>query len=390
MNMKRLPVILIFIPNYLPGYKAGGILKTVMNTVDHLKPHFQFKVIARDRDLGDTEPYPGISINMWLSLGDTEVMYLPPSDIGIRRINQLLTETEFDVIYLNSFFDPVFTLRFYLMSLFGKLKKVPVIIAPRGELCNGCLSIKRNKKRIFLALFNTFIKAKAFHWQASSIFEKQDMLRELKLDARSISCALDLPLHRKNNTFLKYQLNEPLKIIFLSRITREKNLDYALEILAYVKRNIVFDIYGIQEDSKYWKECENLMSKLPANIKVTYCGKVNPDDVPIVFSKYDLFFFPTKGENYGHVMVESLNAGTPILITKETPWRDLDRLGMGWDFDINDKQSFINILETFSYKDMEDRLQTAKNTSEKIERLIYDDGILNDNINLFHSQILNR
>jgi glycosyltransferase involved in cell wall biosynthesis len=43
--------------------------------------------------------------------------------------------------------------------------------------------------------------------------------------------------------------------------------------------------------------------------------------VPGVFRQYDLFVFPTRGENFGHVIIESLSVGTPVLLSDRTPWR---------------------------------------------------------------------
>ena len=38
-----------------------------------------------------------------------------------------------------------------------------------------------------------------------------------------------------------------------------------------------------------------------------------------MFQEYDLLFLPTKGENFGHVILESMSAGTPVLISDTTP-----------------------------------------------------------------------
>jgi glycosyltransferase involved in cell wall biosynthesis len=46
-----------------------------------------------------------------------------------------------------------------------------------------------------------------------------------------------------------------------------------------------------------------------------------PDDVPGTFAQYDLFAFPSRGENFGHVVLESLSVGTPVLVSDRTPWK---------------------------------------------------------------------
>jgi glycosyltransferase involved in cell wall biosynthesis len=57
---------------------------------------------------------------------------------------------------------------------------------------------------------------------------------------------------------------------------------------------------------------------------------------------YDLFFLPTRGENYGHVILESFLAGTPALIADTTPWRNLEEAGIGWDLALDDEQGFVS------------------------------------------------
>ncbi len=45
-----------------------------------------------------------------------------------------------------------------------------------------------------------------------------------------------------------------------------------------------------------------------------------PTHVLETLSAYDLFVLPSLGENYGHVVFESLSSGTPVLISDKTPW----------------------------------------------------------------------
>src|SRR5690606_1255432 len=97
-----------------------------------------------------------------------------------------------------------------------------------------------------------------------------------------------------------------LKIAFLSRISPIKNLTYALKVLSKIKKSIQFDIYGPLEDKTYWQECQDIIENMPENIKVNYKGQLNPNMVVDTLSEYDLFFMPTQGENYGHVIAEAL------------------------------------------------------------------------------------
>lgn len=98
-----------------------------------------------------------------------------------------------------------------------------------------------------------------------------------------------------------------------------KNLLYALELLSMVSKRVSFDIYGPIEDENYWHKCQRKIKQMPDNMNVSYKGVLVPYDVQKVFGKYDFFLFPAFGENYGHVIAESLLAGTFVITSDQTP-----------------------------------------------------------------------
>jgi glycosyltransferase involved in cell wall biosynthesis len=64
-----------------------------------------------------------------------------------------------------------------------------------------------------------------------------------------------------------------------------------------------------------------------------------------VLAQHHLFFLPTHGENFGFVIVEALLAGCPVLISDQTPWRDLQTKGIGWEFPLLERQRFREALQ---------------------------------------------
>ena len=47
-------------------------------------------------------------------------------------------------------------------------------------------------------------------------------------------------------------------------------------------------------------------------------------------------FLPTFAENYGHSIVEALSVGTPMLISDNSPWKNLQEKGFGWEISLNE------------------------------------------------------
>ncbi len=61
--------LLVFISFYLPGFKAGGPIKTIQNMVTQLDGDLDFCIVTRDRDLGDTEAYSSIKpVYLWIKI----------------------------------------------------------------------------------------------------------------------------------------------------------------------------------------------------------------------------------------------------------------------------------------------------------------------------------
>jgi glycosyltransferase involved in cell wall biosynthesis len=391
MSSSKRPIILNFIGHYLPGYKAGGILRITVNTVDHLCDEYEFRIVTRDRDLGDDKPYPDIKIKEWQKVGNAKVYYLPPQSNTLKEVFNIIEGTPHDILYLNSFFDS-FTIRVLLNRRLRKSTFKPVIVAPWGEFGWASLKQKYFKKYVFMQVARLIGLYSDVLWRASSEFEKLDIIKVMKICPDEIHITEDLPIKKIPAVsdvvaFQNPSDSDGLRIVFLSRISREKNLDYALRILKKVKAAVTFDIYGPAENTAYWKECQELISQLPANVKVNYLGRVDANQVVQIFSRYDLFLFPTGGEAYGHVIAECLSAGTPVLISTETPWRNLQAEGLGWDIDLNQENDFVEVIEEMVLLGDDDRLKMRATVKAQIVERLFDPAVLETNRELFQKRL---
>ena len=320
------PIVLCFVDYYLPGFRAGGPTRTIANLVDMLGDEFDIRIVTRDRDFGDTKPYQGMKIDGWNQVGKAKVFYASAATLSLKGLRKVINETEHDAVYLNSFLSPKMT---GLPLLLRRLKQVPNkpwILAPRGEFAPAALAAKALKKRIYLVASRAAGLYDGLTWQASAPHEEQDIRSVLGSLAKRVFIAPDLP--RAPSEIMQDRLpiasrrsERPLRLVFLSRLAPVKNLDFLLDVLSTVRREVELTIHGLQENAKYWQQCEAKLAALPANVRATYEGAVMPEDVPQAFSKHDLFVFPSRGENFGHVVLESLSAGTPVLVSDRTPWQ---------------------------------------------------------------------
>lgn len=353
--------ILTFVPYYLPGYRAGGPLRSISNLVDHLSSEFAFSIVTLDRDAESDTPYPGVAVNAWNAVGNARVYYAAPNNLGLSRLGRLMRATPHDIVYLNSFFHPRFTVIPLLLQKLGRVPSSPTIVAPKGQFSEGALALKRTKKSAFLKAAALTRLYSDVLWQASSVYEADDVKRVMGVSDTPIIVAPDLlprmppavPSDQTQRGAPRTREN-PLRMIFLSRITPKKNLDFALRALSRVRVPVELSIVGPIRDEAYWKECRGLMDDLPDHIRARHLGSVEHGEVHALMVDHDLLFLPTHGENYGHVVPEALVAGTPVLISDTTPWRNLESRGVGWDLPLDDEEAFVAAIEAAARLSAED------------------------------------
>src|SRR5690606_19012396 len=143
----------------------------------------------------------------------------------------------------------------------------------------------------------------------------------------------------------KSKKSNPTKFVNIARISMEKGTLKLLEILQHVKHDLILDLYGPIYDEAYWGLCKLAIEKLPANIHVTYKGIVPSENVPILLEQYDYFVLLSEGENFGHAILEAFMAGCPVIISDQTPWKNLESKGIGWDIDIDNVPKAILVFE---------------------------------------------
>lgn len=387
VGMRSRPVVLAFTRFYLPGYQAGGPIRTLSNMVDRLGEEVDFRIVTQDRDKSDQAAYPSIDASGWNPLGQSHVRYLRRQHITLRTLAKIIREVAPDVLYLNSFFDPLFTQRVLLLRRLGRLADIPVVLAPRGEFSAGAIALKRWKKNQYLRASRWLGLYDGLTWQASSELEKQDILRRLpQLDCRNVKLALNLAATAVPVTVGTSSRKEgdPLKVCFLSRISPMKNLDFALTALVHTRADVILTIHGPCEDRAYWAQCEAVRNILPSNIQVNYSGEVVHQDVVSVLSAHDLFFLPTRGENYGHVIQEALTAGLPVLISDQTPWRDLELHGVGWALPLDDPSTFARIIDTVAAWPPEQAQAVRERAMAYARDKANDADVVRANLELFH------
>ena len=253
--------IMIFMGRYLPGYKDGGPVRTILNLVDTFHGDYELLIVTNDRDHKDVEPYKDIKRDSWNRVGEAKVFYVPDNKWSFKFLYTIVKNS--DLIYCCGPYNN-YTFKILLLNRF-KLLPSPLIVAPMGSFSEGAFKIKSFKKKLYISFLQFSGLASRINWSVTSEIEKRETQGILK-NQNLFYIAEDLPRKPLDSLPIKYKKSGEINIVFMSRISKKKNLDGAIEILKNIKGKINFSIYGYIEDYKYWEYCEKILKSLPVNI----------------------------------------------------------------------------------------------------------------------------
>ena len=330
--------ILIIMEGFFPGKKYGGPPVSVDNFCTLMSEDECF-ILATDHDLNESERYQNITEG-WNIRANCKVKYVPDFEYKKATFERILVEIQPDVLYLQGLFQSCIIPCLYLAKKMG----IKVLLAPRGELCSGAFNMKKYKKIPYVYAIRLLGLTRFIHYQSTSDDEHDGIVKWLKPNENRIHDLTNIPSLPKEDYQRSEKKRGSARMVFLSRVHPKKNLLAAIRYLMRVDGEVKLDIYGPIEDQSYWNECQKEISKLSQNINVEYKGLISHDEVHRIFCKYDVFVFPTLSENYGHVIIESLIAGTPVIISDETPWTDVNRYHAGWAFKLSEEDRFVEAL----------------------------------------------
>ncbi|MCK0123639.1 glycosyltransferase family 4 protein [Gelidibacter sp. F2691] len=338
--MSRIKV-LISIDWFLPGTNSGGPVRSYANLLDHLDEGFEFFVVTRNTDFGSTLPYEDVTPNTWTHFNDyIKIFYCSSDYLTSSNFKKLFDETEFDIAYINGIYSWYFSILPVIL-----IKQKSVIVSARGMLNPQAFSVKSFKKNFFIKIANLIGLYKKVRFHATNIEEARH-IESLIMKHLGVSIAPNLP--RKINNFNKTEIfkHSPVRVVNLARISVEKGTLNMIRAFSHVTQPVVLDIYGPIYDENYWVKCQKAIAQLPKNIIVSYRGIIDSAQVSEVLSKYDFFVLLSEGENFGHAILEALSVGLPVLISDQTPWRDLIKEQVGWDLNLSSEKMVITAFQT--------------------------------------------
>ena len=359
--------IFITIPWFHPAYKAGGPVQSIANLVNEFKENVAYYIFCGNTDLNNTK-LENIETGKWTRYNAHTQVWYAAQNKRSETIVDLIGKIKPDIVFIVGIFSWHFNM---VPLLFGKAGHK--IISVRGMLHKGALSQKKNKKKIFLSLW------KLMNWHKKATFhvtneEEKKEVENCFGDEADIFIAGNYPRRfNKNKTFKK---PGHIKLITVALISPMKNHLLILEALEQTPAIIEYHICGPVKDMEYWQKCLEQMKQLPVNVSVVYHGEIMPESVEGMLQMSHVFIMPSKSENFGHAIYESLSAGKPVITSHHTPWQNLKEhtCGLNVNNDVNKIAEAIIFFAAMTQQEYEVWSLGAIDYAEKA----FDSNLLNE------------
>lgn len=308
------PRVLIALDWYLPAYRAGGPIRSIANLVANLHHDVEFFIVCGNRDLGDEHPLD-VPTGQWVEGDGARVLYWSPAQQTRANWEALLKELAPDTLYLNSLFSGPFS---RLPWSVARNMDIRTLLAPRGMLGTGALSIKPWRKRAWLAWQKWSGRYAGLVWHASTQEEAEEIQQWFPGAAIRVALNLPLPfapLPPKGEA-------STCHVLSVGRIHPIKNYPFACDVvhaLHQAGHSVHYRIVGPTEDAA---EAQKIASSSGVAVELT--GPVPPVDMKEHYAWADLVLVPSFNENFGHAVAEAVSAARPAIVSDQTAWSRLE------------------------------------------------------------------
>jgi len=148
---------------------------------------------------------------------------------------------------------------------------------------------------------------------ASELMKKGIDRQKIRIFPRGIDIERFHPGKRNGHLRDRYGIDEKIKLLYVGRVSREKNLDLLCEAfkqLTQTKRNVHLIVVG---DGPYLEEMRRQLREKPC----TFTGYMEGDDLSAIYASSDVFVFPSATDTFGNVVLEAQASGLPVIVSNQ-------------------------------------------------------------------------
>jgi glycosyltransferase involved in cell wall biosynthesis len=340
MRKKR---VLIVYRSYFPSLSHLGPATAIRNLIDNMSDEYDFHILTLNHEFATGAPLFEGGVHREIQ-GSSVIEYVPRGLAGLRLLAQRLRDN-FDVVDIHCAFDPLLAIPALFLQRIGYAAKSRIFHTPHGIFMDVIMSAGAPKKQLFCRATDLLGLYRRVTHLAGSPLEDADIRRNhhrpqqvLMVSQFVASVARYRKPRRKNPGCLK--------IAFVGRVTLQKNLAFALDVMsALLPMASSLDIFGEIGDDAYARRCVERVKAGVGQCNVTFKGNIEKGCLFDQLAQYDVLLQPTLGENFGHSIVEALMLGIPVLISDASPWTDVATYNAGWALPLSNAAGFVEKLE---------------------------------------------
>lgn len=337
--MSTKPKLLFITDWYPPAFKGGGPIRSLVNLVEQLKTEYACYIYTSDTDFGEEQPLHDVVTNQWVNKNGVQVYYRS-GKMSFKQVKSIIAEINPNRIYLNSMFSNM------IKPILVAYATNKVIVAPRGMLNASALAVKPIKKYLYLWFLRTFGFAKYLHFHATSD-EERKVIKRIFPNAQSIVVAENIPGSVSVDLHPADKMKGCLNMVFVGRMHPIKNLHLLLEALQNVDGEVKLTVIATNEDNNYLERCAQISRSLPAHINISWFLDLPPNEITNHLLNAHLFALLSTGESFGHAIFEALAVGCPVLVSDNTPWKNLEEKKAGLDLSLNNLNKISSAIQVF-------------------------------------------
>ncbi|MHB9129425.1 MAG: glycosyltransferase family 4 protein, partial [Candidatus Humimicrobiaceae bacterium] len=257
-----------------------------------------------------------------------------------------------------------------IVSLISKIKNIPYVahihidVGPSGKL--GFL-LPLYKKVLLKKVLNSSSKIVVPSGDYVDLVSKKYEISNNKI--YKVPNGVDL----NNFKSLPFKLNDPIRLLYVGRLSKQKNIPLLIRtfkiVTEKINRNIELDIVGDGEEKG---KIITLIKAENLENKVNLRGELRGERLYEIYSNSDIFILTSDYESFGMVLIEAMASGLPIIASNIPALRNVVE---------NDKTGLLVKLEPEDFAKAIEKLinnpqlkeKLIKNGLEEVKRYNWDE-----------------
>lgn len=205
--------------------------------------------------------------------------------------------------------------------------KCRFVFSPKGSMAPWMMNHRKWRKEMIWGTLQKPALKRADCFHATSEKEMSEIRRFFKQPIALIPNGVDLPElknHSKNPSGAR-------RLLFLGRMHKVKSVERLLQAWKILQPRFTdWELVAAGEDEDgYLGEMQALARELKLE-RVSFPGKVEVSERDAMYQSAEVYVLPSHTENFGIAAAEAMANGVPAVITKNAPWKNVERERCGW------------------------------------------------------------